>query len=259
MLSPAPSLLAVQGDAGIDLFRQIDNAEQARLRYLCVATQAEDGVLSVHEPAHAGTETERAAALELLSQTPALMQPFALADTRSHPDFADPALRFVLLLYQDFFRARAVACMSATLFARRLDDPPALVADPGAVVGAVRAINDMNLLAPTFALRDTLVTMLTTTPLPPGAPEHLAYALRMLGDLSFRGGEKALAMAAHDGAVQVADNPHRRRRAIEAAVHAGDIERAARHLRDFAGKWTLPADLAKLHLELAGPIESPQP
>ena len=253
MLSPAPSLLAVQGDAGIDLFRQIENAEQARLRYVCVATQAGDGALTVHEPAHAGTEDERAAALTLLAQTPALTQPFALADTRSHPDFADPALRFVLLLYQDFFRARAVACMSATLFARRLDDPQALVADPGAVTGAVRAMVEMNLLAPTRALRERLVAMLTATPIPASSAEHLAYALRMLGDLSLRAGEPGLAMAAHDGAVQVADNPHRRRRAIEAAVQAGDHGRAARHLRDFAAKWPRPADLAALHARHVGP------
>ena len=256
MLAPSPSLLAVQGDAGIDLFRQIENAEQGRLRYLCVATKGEDGALQLHEAAHAGSESERAAALDLLARTPALTQPFALADTRSHPDFTDPALRVVLLLYQDFFRARAVAGISAAMFARRLDDPQTLLADPGAVVGAVRGIYDLNLLAPTFAMRETLVAMLTTTPLAPEAREPLAYALRMLGDLSFRGGEKALAMAAHDGAVQLSDNPHRRRRAIEAAVHAGDKDRAARHLRDFAGKWPLPADLAALHAALVPPGET---
>lgn len=251
MLSPPLSLLAVQGDIGIDLFRRIEDAEQGRLRYFCVATQAEGGDITLHDGGQAGTPAERTAAIELLARTPALTTPFALADTRSHPDFADPALRFVLLLYQDFFRARAVASMGAALFAQRLArDGDALLADPGAVVAGVRGIYDFHLLAPTIALRQGLVALLTRHSPPPTAIEHLAYALRMLGDLSLRAGEFALAMAAHDGAVALADNPHRRRRAIEAALAAGEQAHAARHLAAFQGKWTLPADLAALHANL---------
>jgi hypothetical protein len=252
MLNSAPALLALHGDAGIDLFRRIDQAEQGRTRYLCVATQATpDTAIDLHEPAQAGTPEERAQALARLAQTPALLQPFALGDSRTHPAFDDPASRMLLLLYHEFFRARAVAAMGLNLFANRLEHAPeSALADPGAVIAAVRSIYEFNLLSPTRALRESLACALIVAASPPQTPEqsrqNTAYALRMLGDIALRAGETGTAMTAHDGAVTISDNPHRRRRAIEAAIRAGDQARAAAHLRAFAQKWKLPADLAVL-------------
>jgi hypothetical protein len=169
MLNTAPALLALHGDAGTDLFRRTEQAEQGRVRYLCVATQkGSDTDIEVHEPAHAGTSEDRTQALARLAQTPALLHPFALGDTRTHPTFADPASRMLLLLYHEFFRARAVAAMGISLFAARLEHAPeSTLADPGAVIAAVRSIYEFNLLTPTKPLRDTLTTALIDAASPP--------------------------------------------------------------------------------------------
>jgi hypothetical protein len=81
----------------------------------------------------------------------------------------------------------------------------------------------------------------------------------MLGDIALRAGDSGAALTAHDGAVAISDNPHRRRRAIEAAITAGERARAALHLRAFAQKWKLPPDLAVLAQGLDAPDHGATP
>jgi hypothetical protein len=78
------------------------------------------------------------------------------------------------------------------------------------------------------------------------------YAMRMLGDLCLRAGDPGAALRCFETGVVAGDNPHRRRKAIEAAHLAGDIATRDAHLTAFREKWALPADLAALQ-EHEGP------
>ena len=75
---------------------------------------------------------------------------------------------------------------------------------------------------------------------------RIGYALRLLGDLCTRGGDHALALTCHETSLRAAENPFRRRNAIEAAYRLGDRARLAHHVETLRERGQLPGDLAGL-------------
>lgn len=240
---------AVHGEQGIDLFQRLDDEDQRRTRFRCIATLGPDGVLRDHAP-EAGRQPGPLRALaESLAADP-VAAAFSLGDPRGWPRAAtaggDP-LR--LFLYLDFFRAWQVADLAGTrLEAQLAADPAALPVEPGQIAGAIAPVFDFNRLARGQRLARALVPVLARRIATPGFRDDLhggtGYALRMLGDLCLRAGDPGQALACFETAVAAGDNPFRRRKAIEAARAAGLAEAVARHRAAFAGRWTLPDDLA---------------
>ena len=236
----------VRGETGIDLFQRLEDPSQRRARFRCVATVQGDTVIDHQPEARRPAERLRALAGTLPVALPAL----SLADSRDWAGLAqatpDP---LALFLYLEFLRAWQVVEFAARRFDRQLDQAPGTLPDaPGALAGAVAPLFDMNRTGRGMALARRLVPLLRQAVATPGYRDDRAggtgYALRMLGDLSLRGGDPQLALACFETAVDAGDNPFRRRKAIEAARIAGDDAAEDRHRTAYAARWRLPPDLA---------------
>lgn len=254
MLDRGPTELAAHGERGIDLFLRSDDDGQKRARYRCIATLTPaDGLLVLFEPRPANAADRlRALALALLAD-PRLSQPMTLGDPTGWPRAAvgDDPLR--LFVYLDFFRAWQVADLAAQrLNATR---PDTLTDDPDRFAAAVAPVFDFNRLGIATTVARTLQPVIAgrlgqqgdAVSGPAGRrADRWGYGLRMLGDLCLRAAEPVLALACFETAVSAGDNPHRRRRCIEAAHAAGDAATLARHAAAFRTRWAMPPDLAAL-------------
>ncbi len=237
-------LVALRGERGVDLFTRSTDPGQNRARYRCIATWTGPGdgaALHRHEPAPGHSAAALAQAAAAASADPVLQRRFSLTDPAGWPQ-ADPLL---LAPHVDFLRAWLVADGAAQRFLARLESAAGLPDEPGALAAAVAPLYDFNRLALAVQVAPRLLPLLRHQPPGPGAANGTAYALRMLGDLCSRAGEDALALACHEAAIALSDNPHRRRKAIEAALALGDRAARDRHLAAYRRRWTLPDDLAR--------------
>lgn len=237
--------IALVGERGIDIFLRRDDAGQRRARFSCIATVAE-GRVQDHDPGAHRDPARLQALAQRLSGDP-LLAPLSLADPGSWPPIrgSDPIRVF---LYLDFLRAWQVAEVAADRLQRQLAaDPATLPLEPGKLAGAVAPLFDFNRLARAIELARLALPVLDRRLADSAHADDktgtTGFALRMLGDLCLRGGAAALALTCFETAIATGDNPHRRRRAIEAANALGDIDAAGRHRAAFAVRWTLPDDL----------------
>ena len=237
---------AIRGECGIDIFRRLDQEGQRRVRFRCVATVA-DGRVIDHDP---GTRSDpaRARALAEALATDPMARPIGLADPASWPRAARDGDPIRLFLHLDFLRAWQVADLAIDRLIRQITaDPSALPLEPGKLSGAVAPLMDFNRLSRAVDLATLALPILDARMAAPGFADDKAggtgFALRMLGDLCLRRSEAVLALRCFEGAIVAGDNSHRRRRAIEAAVAAGDAAAAERHRAAYAARWTLPDDL----------------
>ena len=258
---------AVRGETGIDLFRRIEEPEKRRSRFECIATlpmaddeslRLDDAKTVFHVRPNDRWRAAMRTALERLRAHEALMQPLRLGDLRSFPT-GGGAGRVDSFLYLDFLRAWLVADMTIarTESAVAAGEAP----DLATLSTVLRLLLDFNRLGRGRALCDAVLPGLIAqvTPKAARADRHanLAYALRLAGDLLLRAGEAARALEAHEAAVMMGENRFRRRRAIEAAVAAGDAVALQRHLALFARRWPLPEGLARLRASAAHKADAP--
>lgn len=255
MLDNEPIPFAVTGDRGIDLFRRFSDEGQRRGRYECIATlhpdPAGDGRLEWYDAAQPADRSLATRALDDYRAAGFLHRPFALGHTAAHPQPDSPAERLLMFLHLDFFRARQVALVAIAGFEAMLRDDPARAARHYArTAETLKLVFDFNLLDRAGPLCDSLAPALAARVRAPGFVEDDAnstgFALRLAGDLFLRRGEAGKALDCFEAAIDAADNPFRRRKAILAAHAAGREAAFALHLAAYEGRWKLPADLAAL-------------
>lgn len=243
---------AVRGEAGIDLFRRVEDSDRRRVQFLCLGTLDDGGRLALHLPDAPGARPDPARLTTLargLAADP-LAQPLSLADVGRWPLAGAGGDPIRLFLYLEFFRAWQVADLAAARTEAQLSrgGAAALPADPGLLAGMVAPLLAFNRLARGQRLAALVQPLLATRIAAPGFRDDRSgatgYALRMLGDLCLRGGDAAQALACFETAIAAGDNPFRRRRAIEAARSLGDAAALARHRQAYAARWPLPPDLA---------------
>lgn len=237
---------AVRGECGTDIFQRLDQDGQRRVRFRCVATVL-DGRVIDHTPEDRRDPARLRALAEGL-EADLLARPLVLADPGTWPLVARDADPIRLFLYLDFLRAWQVADLAADRLARQVKaDPSTLPMEPGKLSGAVSPLFDFNRLSRAVDLARLAVPVLARRLAAPGFADDTSgstgFALRMLGDLCLRKSEAALALTCFETAITAGDNPFRRRRAIEAAVAAGDTAAAERHRAAYAARWALPDDL----------------
>ena len=230
----APVLLAIAGDTGVDIV-----LADRQGRHRCIATRdggpGDWGALHLHG---AGADPAR-----ILGLTDALSG--ALAPGAVHGcTMADRAL-----LRNAWQRVGRVGLHHVTQ-AGTLTLLRALATDPEEVVRAVRPLHDYNRCHLGIALAQALVpglaAQIAAGRLSGPVRNRIGYALRLLGDLCTRGGDHALALTCHETSLRAAENPFRRRNAIEAAYRLGDRARLAHHVETLRERGQLPGDLAGL-------------
>jgi hypothetical protein len=237
---------ALRGECGTDIFQRLGDEGQRRARFRCVATVA-DGRVIDHLPEDR-RDPARLLALAARIEGDPLSRPLSLTDPQGWPLAARDGDPIRLFLHLEFLRAWQVADLAADRLIRQVTaDPSALPQEPGKLSGAVAPLMEFNRLSRAVDLARLAVPVLARRLAAPGFADdkggNTGFALRMLGDLCLRRAEAALALTCFETAVAAGDNPFRRRRAIEAAVAAGDAEAADRHRTAFAARWRLPDDL----------------
>jgi len=254
MFDSDPIEFAIRGERGIDIFVRLDDASQKRARFRCIATitgTPETFDVADFEP-HEGRDEKRLIALgnKFLGDQ-ILAHPFALGDIATWPSVADADNPVAVFLHLEFFRAWQVADMaSRRLLTALAQGSASLPMAQGQLAGAIAPVLDFNQVSRGVALTRLLAPMLQAMMTNPQYRDDPAgstgFALRMLGDLCLRADEFAQALTCFELAVVAGDNPHRRRKVIEAAMAAGNHARADQHLKAYSARWHLPDDLAKL-------------
>ncbi len=268
---------AVRGERGIDLFRRRQDEGSRRPRFICLATVIEPAtgetdplsatalppppeqaathqgrLLICHEPAARAAAAGLWAAVARLQAQPALHRPFTLGEAPGYPGTEGLQAAHELFLYTEFFRERQLAAyaIDSLVAAMQGDQEAAAQRDPGELAAILRQALDYNMIARGAVLWSALQPLLQAragaTGLPPTLANATGYALRLLGDLRLRAGAAPEALHAFEAALQLGDNPFRRRRAIESALAAGQVEAAGRHIAAYAAHGPLPADLRAL-------------
>ncbi|WP_071795815.1 hypothetical protein [Natronohydrobacter thiooxidans] len=241
---------AVAGDIGLDVFRRVDDRNQRRYRYECIATVSGPSDRMIAHLDHASKHPERVqAAIERYRGTGFLQQGFALGQPASYPRAGGAGSPLTVFLYLDFFRMWQIA-------EQEIARMTALVPPDGGYSGP-EISNVLKLLLDFNRLRsaEPLIAAFLPQLLDMAARgkddkwENAAYALRMIGDLQMRNGQPAAALAAYEGSLTLGDNPHRRGLAIRAAHAAGDTGATSRHLEAYVSKWRLPEALQAIREE----------
>lgn len=266
---------AVTGERGLDLFSRRQDQTSRRARFVCIATAIDtppagqppplnalpapaglDGtqgrLLVCHEPAARRGAEELWHAVSRFAGQAALHRPFSLADAPGYPGADGLQAPHALFLYVDFFRERQLAAHGVDSLIAELekDADAARRIDPGELATTLRQALDYNMIARAEALWPFIRRLLETRAKPGTLPSALAdstgYALRIMGDLRLRAGRPDQALAAFETALRLGDNPFRRRRAIEAALAAGQPDAASAHIAAYARHGMLPPDLRAL-------------
>ena len=223
---------AVAGDRGFDLFTRVHDSGQKRAQFRCFAmVSGSDRRITGFEPLARRDPDTLLGLVDAAQGDPLLNCKLALGDTRGWPCAEAGQSPLRLLLYLDFFRAWQVADMAAARLAAQMRT---------AFNRLDRGVGLARLMEPILRRR------IETPGFADDPPGSTGYALRMLGDLCLRAGEPAQALACFETAVAAGDNPHRRRKAIEAAHAAGLQDRVQAHAAAYAPHGRLPDDLAAL-------------
>lgn len=235
---------AVAGDMGLDVFRRVDDRNQRRYRYECLATvSGPSDTVSAYQD-HAAQHPDRIlAAVARYRDTSFLQQGFALGQPASYPRAEETGSPFTVFLYLDFFRMWQIAEQE---IARMTALVPEETGYAGPEISAVlKLLLDFNRLRSAGPLINAFLPQLLATAArgKDDKWENAAYALRMIGDLQMRSGQPAAALVAYEASLTLGDNPHRRGLAIRAAHATEDGDATLRHLEAYARQWRLPEPL----------------
>jgi len=255
---------ALKGDRGIDLFRRIEDPGQRRVHFECIATacdnpSGEGRHLKVFDASAGSRPAPLWRAVERYETTPALHHSFAFGDPPGYPSMRDRPSRLALFQGLEFLRARLVADITITAYEEKLaQDASNAVRHYAETASVLKLLLDFNMIARGARIRETVAPLVIARVNAPGFVEDsdqmTGYALRMLGDLCLRAEAPEPALACFEAAIAAADNPFRRRKAIEAAQAAGNVAASLTHIEAFARKGPLPPDLAgvRARIETAG-------
>lgn len=232
---------AVAGDRGLDVFRRVDDSNQRRYRYECIATvSGPSDAVTAHQD-YANAHPERVlAAVARYRELGFLRQDFALGQPASYPRAGETGSPLIVFLYLDFFRMWQIAEHE---IARLTALVPGGTGVSGPEISAVlKLLLDFNRLNSAGPLIAAFLPQLLESAArgKDDKWENAGYALRMIGDLQMRSGQPAAALAAYEGALALGDNPHRRGLAIRAGHAAGDRDATSRHLEAYVWQWHLP-------------------
>lgn len=243
---------AVQGEQGLDIFRRVDDRNQRRYRYECIATVTAPDTQLVAYAERAETYPERMfEAAQRFSAIQELHSPFALGVPDQYPRADSMGAALDLFLYLDFFRLWQIAQQEiARMTTVAQSDRPAAVPE---IASVLRLALDFNRLRAARALIDGFKPQLLDVAATGKDDrwQNAGYALRMVGDLQMRLGDPVAALAAYDGAIALGDNRHRRGLAIKAAYAAGLQQESVMHLQAYQRKWPLPDRLDAIRASLA--------
>jgi len=253
--------LAIAGDRGIDLFRRVEDADQRRVQYECIATAypappESERRLDVFIAPACRQPDRLWQAVTRYQNAPALHQAFAFGHPHGYPSMRDPATRLALFQCLEFFRTRLVADLSIAGYEEKLaKDPEHTARHFSETTGALKQLLDYNMLVRARPIRETLAPLVIARVRVPGFTEDgdqaTGYSLRLLGDLCLRDGAPADALACFEASIAAADNPFRRRKAIEAAQATGENDTILAHIDSFARAGRIPPDLDALRQSLA--------
>lgn len=232
---------AVAGDMGLDVFRRVDDRNQRRYRYECIATVAGNADDVTAHQDYAAEHPERVlAAAARYRELSFLHQSVVLGQPASYPRACDTGSPMAVFLYLDFFRMWQIAERE---IARMTALAPGDAGYSGPEMSAVlKLLLDFNRLHDAEPLIEAFLPQLLERAArgKDDKWENAGYALRMIGDLQMRRGQPAAALRAYAGALALGDNPHRRGLAIRAAHAAADRDATSRHLEAYVRQWPLP-------------------
>lgn len=243
---------AVAGDFGTDVFRRVDESNQRRYRYECIATVSDtDGAVQVyHDHARRHPQTVHKA-VDRWREAQFLKHPFALGDPASYPGAVDIGSPLGLFVYVDFFRMWQIADQE---ICRMLGLAQAGTLSTGPEISTVlRLLLDFNRIRHAQPMIVAFLPALKDAALAGKDDkwQNVGFSLRMIGDLQFRAGLPAEALAAYELALSLGDNPHRRGLAIRAASAAQDRDAVQKHLAAYTERWPLPEVLAEIGRAIA--------
>mgnify|MGYP001328277807 CR=1 FL=1 len=255
--------LALAGDRGIDLFRRVEDPDQRRVHYECIATAhpapPENAPrLEVFFPQACRQPDRLWQAVARYQNAPGLHQAFAFGHPAGYPSMRDPATRLALFQCLEFFRTRLVADLTIASYEEKLTTEPERAARYFAeTAGALKLLVDYNMLIRARPICKVLAPLVIARVQAPGFIEDgdqaTGFSLRLLGDLYLRDDAPADALACFEAAIAAADNPFRRRKAIAAARALGDTARCLAHIDSFEQAGRVPPDLAALRQTLTAP------
>ncbi|MFN7002537.1 MAG: hypothetical protein ACK4NW_03770 [Roseinatronobacter sp.] len=233
---------AVAGDFGTDVFRRVDDRNQRRHRYECIATITDAGtrLIAYHDIAEEHPERMFVAARQF-HDAGFLAQRFALGDPTSYPRAAEIGGPFKLFLYLDFFRLWQIAEQEITRMTALAQSGTSCSAPE--IATGLRLVLDFNRIRDARALIEGFTPQLMAIARSGKDDkwQNAGFSLRMVGDLHMRAGDPVSALAAYDGAILLGDNRHRRGLAVKAAHAAGLRVETIMHLEAYQRRWT-PTD-----------------
>ena len=241
---------AVAGDFGTDVFRRVDDRNQRRYRYECVATVTDDSRILAHTDYAEKHPKRIRAAAERFAAAGYLQVPFALGKPADYPRATASRSTPEVFLYLDFFRLWQIAEQEITRM-RGIAETGASCTTPE-ISGALRLVLDFNRVRDGRTLFEGFTPRLKAIAATGKDDrwQNAGYALRMVGDLHMRAAEPKVALSAYEAAILLGDNPHRRSLAIKAA-HAADARtETLRHLEAYQQRWTLPDKLDAIRKSL---------
>ena len=238
---------AVTGDFGTDVFRRVDDANQRRYRYECIATAlADSDVVTAHHDFARKHPDRVQAAIERFRSAAFLQKPVCLGTPASYPTATDVARPLELFVYLDFFRMWQIADQEIS----RMSE---LARSGGTFTGpeissALRLLLDFNQIRRAQTLIASVLPHLrqTAQTCKDDKWQNAGFSLRMIGDLELRAGRPADALAAYELAIALGDNPHRRGLAVHAAHAAHKPCETLAHLKAYEDRWPLPQPLAEI-------------
>ena len=246
-MSLGHSEFAVAGEQGIDVFWRVDDAQQRRYRYECIANLASDGgaLRAFHPHARAHPDKMRAA-VDRMEDAAGLDHPIRLGDAQSFPEAEQAGMGLTMFQYLDFLRMWQIG-------EREIHRVSGLASRGAPISGpeissVLRLLLDFNRTRRAVPLIRAFMPILSDV-VRAGRDDRWqngGFALRMIGDIHMRRDNPGAALAAYEAALLLGDNAHRRGLAIEAAHAAQDQGAALRHIAQYCRRWTLPEPLAAI-------------
>lgn len=232
---------AVAGDFGIDVFRRMDDQNQRRYRYECVATVSDGEAVVVAHSDYASHHPDRIlSAAKRFAQGGFAQATFALGDATGYPRAGAARTTSEIFLYLDFFRLWQIADQEiARMTALAQSGAACSMPEISAVLRLVLDFNRVRDAQPLIAgFTPQLLAVASTGK--DDKWQNAGYALRIVGDLQMRAGDPLAALKAYEASILLGDNRYRRGLAIKAA-HAAELrDETLLHLDAYQRRWSLP-------------------
>ncbi len=240
-MKDAISEFAVAGETGTDVFRRVDDRNQRRYRYECIATVSDGGTGFAAHMDYAEKHPERVfTAAKRFAQGGVLDVRFALGHPVGYPRATATGATSEIFLYLDFFRMwqiaeREIVRMSELARTASSVSPPEISA-------VLRLVLDFNRLRDARVLVEGFMPQLLAVSATGKDDkwQNAGFSLRMVGDVHMRAGDPAAALLAYEAAILLGDNPNRRGLAVKAAHAAGRRDETLLHLEAYQRRWSLP-------------------